>query len=56
MMEGIVRGLFQTVLEWYIGLENGWNIGTNKCGRYLKKYIDKDLWRKIEETKLRYQE
>lgn len=56
MMEGIVREKFQTILEWYIGLNNGWNVGTNKCGRYFKNYLEQKLWNEIEETFPGYKE
>ncbi len=41
---------FQVFIEWYIGINNRWSVTTNKLGRYFKRYIDKELWKQIEES------
>lgn len=38
------------IIEWYIGLEQGWNITVNKKGRLFKKYLSPEMWQKIEAT------
>ncbi|WP_306351138.1 AadS family aminoglycoside 6-adenylyltransferase [Flavobacterium sp. '19STA2R22 D10 B1'] len=40
----------QTIIEWYIGLENDWKVTTNKYGRLFKNYVSPELWTKIEAT------
>ncbi|RZL62383.1 MAG: hypothetical protein EOO93_09015 [Pedobacter sp.] len=31
------------LIEWYISSLNDWKVGTNKQGRFFKKYISEDL-------------
>ncbi len=38
------------IIEWHIGLEQGWNITVNKKGRFFKRYLSPELWQKIEAT------
>lgn len=49
--ESIMRSQYLVpLIEWYISNQNGWKVGTNKHGRFFKKYISEDLWNKITAT------
>ena len=51
MLDNIIRfNILQIFIEWYIGLNNDWNVSTNKYGRFFKKYLSKEDWEKIEKT------
>ncbi len=38
------------LLNWYIGVTRGWNINTGLHGKWLDKYLDKDIWQLYQET------
>ena len=38
------------LIEWYIASNHNWNITTNKYGRLFKKYLNQEMWTKIENT------
>lgn len=38
------------LIEWYIASQHQWNITTNKYGRFFKKYLNTEMWKKIELT------
>lgn len=38
------------LIEWYIASQHDWNITTNKHGRLFKKYLNSEIWIKIERT------
>lgn len=38
------------ILEWHIGLNHNWSVNTNKNGRWLKRYLDKETWTQVEKT------
>lgn len=38
------------ILEWHIGLHHNWSVNTNKNGRWLKRYLDKETWAQVEKT------
>ncbi|MEP7253170.1 MAG: aminoglycoside 6-adenylyltransferase [Ginsengibacter sp.] len=49
MADSIIRdGYVNTMLEWYIGLQNNWSVNTNKHGRWFKKYLDKKSWKEFQ--------
>lgn len=49
MADSIIRdGYINTMLEWYIGLQNNWSVNTNKHGRWFKKYLDKKTWKESQ--------
>lgn len=51
MSESIIRTEYLTsLIEWYIAVEQDWNITTNKYGRLFKKYLNAEIWEKIEQT------
>jgi aminoglycoside 6-adenylyltransferase len=40
----------QVIMEWYIGMQHDWKIGTNKKGRLFKTCLSPEMWRKVEAT------
>jgi len=51
MSENIMRSQYLVpLIEWYISSQNDWKVGTNKHGRFFKKYISEDLWKIITAT------
>lgn len=51
MFDSMIRfEYFEKVIEWYIGSENSWSVGTNVHGRYFPRYIDQQTWEEIEKT------
>jgi aminoglycoside 6-adenylyltransferase len=44
MLDVIVRDAVVTLLSWYIGMNNGWNINTGKAGRWLQKNLPEKVW------------
>ena len=41
---------FQRLIEWVICIEHGWNTQPNKFGRFFKRYVSQDRWKKIDST------
>lgn len=51
MTENMMRNDYLVpMIEWYISLSHDWKIITNKHGRFFKKYLSSELWKKIEAT------
>ncbi|BBI31041.1 aminoglycoside 6-adenylyltransferase [Cohnella abietis] len=44
MLDVVVRDALISLLSWYAGMNNDWNINTGKAGRWLKKYLPEELW------------
>ena len=40
----------QKLIEWSIGLENNWQVRTNKYGRWFKQYLETKTWEELEST------
>lgn len=40
----------QTLIEWSICVEHGWDTQPNKYGRLFKKYVRADRWARVEST------
>jgi len=40
----------QKMIEWFIGLQHGWKISTNKNGRFFKQFLDPATWIELENT------
>jgi len=40
----------KTSLDWYVGMNNNWEINTGVAGKWLKKYLDPEIWSDIEMT------
>ena len=51
MLDNIIRfSYLQTMIEWYAGLRNNWQITTNKHGRFFKRFLDTETWTELEKT------
>ena len=51
MSENILRTeMLVPLLEWHIAAQNDWNVTTNKHGRYFRKYLTGEEWKKIQNT------
>ena len=50
MYESIVRENFLHIVSWYVSLTHEWNINCGKFGKFLPKYTDKEMWKRIEKT------
>jgi aminoglycoside 6-adenylyltransferase len=40
----------QQIVEWYIGLKNGWSVDTGSHGRFFNKYLDDATWSEYQAT------
>lgn len=40
----------EKMIEWHIGSQHDWNVGTNVHGKYFEKYIDEPTWGEIKQT------
>jgi len=38
------------IIDWYIGLENDWEVETGALGKKFKEYLSKEKWEEWEET------
>jgi aminoglycoside 6-adenylyltransferase len=50
MMEGPVRHMFMRMIEWYIGTETGFSVSFGQSGKMMKRYLDKNAYKKILAT------
>jgi aminoglycoside 6-adenylyltransferase len=51
MLDNVIRfNYLQKVIEWYLGVQYDWKINPNKCGRWFKRYLDKETWKELEST------
>lgn len=51
MFDGVIRfHYFERMIEWYIGMQNGWSVSTDKHGRYFKRYLNQHMWKEYEST------
>lgn len=49
-MFDIVHMELEKMVEWYIGLQNNFEVSTGKFGRYFKDYLSEDLYEMYKET------
>jgi aminoglycoside 6-adenylyltransferase len=50
MMENPVRNMFMQMLEWYVGIKTDFSVSSGKNGKYLEKYIEPALWKRVLAT------
>lgn len=48
--ECLVREPLMTMLGWYVGVRTGFTKSPGKCGKYLKRYLEPELWDLLERT------
>lgn len=44
MLDNVVRSELHTVMNWYIGSQNGFALSTGKLGKYYKNYLSDNLF------------
>ena len=49
-MLNIARKDLESMISWYIGMCNNYNVSSGKMGKYFEKYLDGDLWKKYLAT------
>lgn len=50
MFDSVVRPQFMKMLTWYFGIRTNFQKSPGKCGKYLKKGIEPELWERLERT------
>jgi aminoglycoside 6-adenylyltransferase len=50
MFEQVVRGQLMTMLVWYMGVKTHFTRNPGKQGKYLKHYLEPELWLMLEKT------
>jgi aminoglycoside 6-adenylyltransferase len=51
MLEGTIRfDKLRPLIEWYIGTTVGWEVRTGLSGRWFKRHLSPELWRRYERT------
>lgn len=51
MLDTVMRhGYLHRMLEWYVGLQNGWTVQTGIHGKRFKRYLDAATWAEYEAT------
>jgi len=50
MLNKEVRGELHLMIEWYIGTQNGFDLSTGKDGKYFKRYLNVEIYKKYTET------
>jgi aminoglycoside 6-adenylyltransferase len=47
MLELYVREQLMKMLNWYVGMQTGFQKSPGKLGKYLEKYLQPDLWQML---------
>jgi len=50
MLNNCVREMFILMLEWYVGVNYDFKVSAGKRGKYLKKYLPEDIYRRFQKT------
>ena len=50
MMEEAVREQLMKMLTWYVGVKTGFSRSPGKEGKYLKRFLEPELWAMLERT------
>jgi len=45
-----VRPMLLRLLEWKVGIDNSFSVGSGKSGKYLYKWLSKDIWDRFLKT------
>ncbi|WP_217558849.1 aminoglycoside 6-adenylyltransferase [Paenibacillus sp. GbtcB18] len=46
----LVRAMLLKMLEWKVGMDTGFSLSIGKNGKFLKRYLDKESWKKLLST------
>ncbi|MEN6436081.1 MAG: aminoglycoside 6-adenylyltransferase [Anaerolineaceae bacterium] len=50
MLDEVVRPQLMKMLKWYIGVKTDFKICPGKCGKYMQKYLEPELWHLLMST------
>ena len=50
MQDEVVRPMLIKMLDWYIGIKTGFSVSPGKYGKYLKQYLEPELWDQLMAT------
>ena len=50
MLDVHVREQLMKMLTWYVGIQTGFQKSPGKMGKYLKQYLEPELWKLLEST------
>lgn len=50
MLNDCVRSMLVLMLEWYVGVEHDFQISAGKSGKYLKKYLPENVYKRFQAT------
>jgi aminoglycoside 6-adenylyltransferase len=50
MLNEVVRAELHAVIEWYIASRHGFAVSAGKCGKYFKRYLTPELYRRFAAT------
>ncbi len=50
VMNSYVRQELLTMLYWYVGIQTEFEVSIGKANKYLKKYLDLDVWTRLMKT------
>ena len=50
MLNNNVKNMLILMLEWHVGAEHGFKVSAGKCGKYLKKYLPEDMYKRFKAT------
>jgi len=50
MLDDIVREQLMKMLDWYVGMQTGFQKSPGKLGKYLEQYLEPELWQLLLKT------
>ena len=50
MFQHYVRDMLNQMVDWYIGMNTGFSVSVGKLGKYYKKFLPPELYRRYKET------
>ena len=50
MLNSVVRSELHDMINWYIGIQHGFDLSTGKSGKYFKKYLSPELYAQYAAT------
>lgn len=50
MLNHYVRDMLILMLEWYIGVNHDFSVSTGKCGKYFKRLLPEEVYKKFMDT------
>ena len=50
MLDSVIRVELKNMLTWYVGIKTDFSVSVGKSGKFLDKYLPKDLWDRFLKT------